>query len=176
MQAADHVFDVAITIGGQIFPSLPTSPNLLSSHSKFELFETVVATGEPVTDACAVSGTVTVSGAPANNPVTIAVGDVFDLVFDACNDGNGYSIDGRFSLKVMELVGDPRNRRLSTKIRIAGHEPYCRFWRGQLHSVRHGISSCVGQPCLSGDRTEHLYPSLLCSLVMRRTFIHGLLG
>ena len=108
VHAADRVFDLATTMGGQIFPSPPTSPNLLSSHSKFELFETVVATGEPITDACAVSGTVTVSGAPANNPVTIAVGDVFDLVFDACNDGKGYSIDGRFSLKVMELMGDPR--------------------------------------------------------------------
>ena len=108
VHATDHMFDIATTMGGQIFPSLPAAPDLLSSHSKFELFETVVATGEPITDACAVSGTVTVSGAPANNPVTIAVGDVFDLVFDACNDGNGYSIDGRFSLKVMELMGDPR--------------------------------------------------------------------
>jgi len=108
VHAADHVFDLATTMGGQLFPSIPAAPDLLSSHSKFGLFETVVVTGEPVTDACAVSGTVTVSGAPANNPVTMSVGDVFDLTFDACNDGDGYTIDGSFSLKVMELVGDPR--------------------------------------------------------------------
>jgi hypothetical protein len=107
VHAADHMFDIATTMGGQIFPSLPAAPDLLSSHSKFELFETVVATGEPITDTCAVSGTVTVSGSPANDPVTIAVGDVFVLVFDACDDGDGYTIDSSFSLKVMELVGDP---------------------------------------------------------------------
>jgi hypothetical protein len=107
VHATDHMFDIATTMGGQIFPSFPAAPELLSSHSKFELFETVVATGEPITDTCAVSGTVTVSGSPANDPVTIAVGDVFVLVFDACDDGDGYTIDSSFSLKVMELVGDP---------------------------------------------------------------------
>jgi hypothetical protein len=107
VQATERVFDVATTIGGQIFPTSPSASNLLSGHSKFALFESAVTTGEPVTDTCTVSGTVTVSGAPTNDPVTIAVGDVFDLLFDACNDGDGYTIDSNFSLKVMELVGDP---------------------------------------------------------------------
>ncbi len=108
VQAADQVFDVATAIGGQIFPSPPAAPDLLSSNSKFELFAAVAATGDTVTDTCTVSGTVTVSGDPANDPVTLAERDVFDLVFDACDDGDGYTIGGSFSLLVGQLDGDPR--------------------------------------------------------------------
>ena len=108
VQAADQLFDVAATIGGQIFPSPPAAPDLLSSNSKFELFATVAITGDPVIDTCAVSGTVTVSGDPANDPVALSERDVFDLVFDACDDGDGYTIDGSFLLFVRELDGDPR--------------------------------------------------------------------
>jgi hypothetical protein len=108
VRAADQLFDVATAIGGQIFPRPPAAPDLLSSNSKFELFATVAMTGDPVTDTCAVSGTVTVSGDPANDPVALAERDVFDLVFDACDDGDGYTLDGSFLLFVNELVGDPR--------------------------------------------------------------------
>ena len=108
VKAVHQVFDVAATMGGQVFPKPPAAPNLLSGHTKFVLFDAVVASGEPVTDACAVSGTVTLSGNPTNNPVIMSVNDVFSLVFDTCDDGDGYSIDGSFSLKVMELSGDPR--------------------------------------------------------------------
>ena len=54
------------------------------------------------------SGTVTLSGNSTNDPVTVSVNDVFSLVFDTCDDGDGYTIDGGFCLKVMELYGDPR--------------------------------------------------------------------
>jgi hypothetical protein len=108
VQAIDQVFDLAAKTGGQIFPSSPAASNLLSGHSKFALLETVVTTGESLTDACAVSGTVTVSGDPMNDPVTMSMEDRFNLVFDACDDGDGYTLDGSFSLKVMELYGDLR--------------------------------------------------------------------
>lgn len=108
VQAVHRMSGVAATISGQVFPKPPAAPNLLSGHSKFMLFDAVVASGEPVTDACAVSGTVTLSGNPTNNPVTMSENDVFSLAFDTCDDGDGYSIDGDFSLKVMELYGDPR--------------------------------------------------------------------
>jgi len=104
----DQAFDFATKIGGQVFPSPPAAPDLLSSNSKFELYATVAATGGPVTDTCAVSGTVTVSGQPENDPVSLSAGDVFDLVFDTCDDGDGYTLDGSFSLIVQYLVGDPR--------------------------------------------------------------------
>jgi hypothetical protein len=109
VRAADQVFDVATAIGGQIFPSPPAAPDLLSSNSKFELFATVAMTGAPVTEPCAMGGTVTVSGGYAgNDPVSLSERDVFYLVFDTCDDGDGYTLDGSFSLFVSELVGDPR--------------------------------------------------------------------
>ena len=33
---------------------------------------------------------------------------MFDLVFDTCDDGDGYTLDGSFSLSVRGLEGDPR--------------------------------------------------------------------
>ena len=107
-QAIYQVFDVITTIGGKIFPGPPAAPDLLSGNSKYELIAAVAVTGETGTDTCAVSGTVTVSGDPANGHVTMAVGDEFDLVFDNCDDGDGYTLDGSFSLSVRGLEGDPR--------------------------------------------------------------------
>lgn len=108
VQDAEQAFDFGATIGGQIFPSLPSAPDVLSSNSKFELFATVAATGEPVTDTCGVSGTVTVSGYPGNDPVSLSDKDAFDLVFDVCDDGDGYTLDGSFSVIANQLIGDPR--------------------------------------------------------------------
>ena len=108
VRAADRFSDVAAVMGGQIFPSQPSAPDLLSSNSKFKLFATVAATGDPVTETCAVSGTVTVSGDPENNTVSLSPDDRFDLLFDTCDDGDGYTLDGNFSLFVSEVVGDPR--------------------------------------------------------------------
>jgi hypothetical protein len=110
VRAGDRLSDVTAVIGGQIFLNLPSAPNLLSSNSKFELFGAVAQTGEPVTGTCAVSGTVTVSGAPENDPVSLSPYDKFYLVFDTSDDGDGdgYTLDGNFSLFVSGVVGDPR--------------------------------------------------------------------
>mgnify|MGYP001822273704 FL=1 len=108
IQDAGQALDFAATIGGQIFPSLPSAPDLLSSHSKFELLATVAAIGEPVTEKCGADGTVTVSGYPENDPVSLSEKDAFDLVFNACDDGDGYALDGSFSLIMDQLLGDPR--------------------------------------------------------------------
>ena len=109
VQAITQLLDVATIIGGQIFPSPPAAPDLLSSHSKFELIATVAATGEDVTVPCAVSGTVNARGIPDNDPVSLSVGDQFDLEFDSCDDGDGYTLDGKFyQVLVRELEGDPR--------------------------------------------------------------------
>lgn len=108
VQAIEQLFDVATTMGGQIFPNPLSVENLLSGHSKYALFETVLETGEPLTDACAVSGTLTVQAFNNNHPTSLSVGDVFGLVYDACDDGDGYIIDGESGLKVWELEGDPR--------------------------------------------------------------------
>ena len=108
VQAHDQALHVAAIIGGQVFPSLPSVPNLLSSNSKFELFDAAATTGEPVTGACAISGMVTMSGDSMNDPVSLSALDKFDIVFDACDDGDGYTIDGSISLEVLSLDGDPR--------------------------------------------------------------------
>jgi hypothetical protein len=106
VRAINQVFDVATKIGGQIFPSPPAAPDFLSSNSKFELFSGV-ANGD-MTDPCAVNGTVTVTGFPDNNPVSLSVGDVFYIMFDVCDDGDAASFNGSFYLHVRELNGDPR--------------------------------------------------------------------
>jgi len=109
VQAITQLLDVANIIGGKTFPSPPAAPDLLSSHSKFELITTVAATGGDVTEPCAVSGTVRARGIPDNDPVSLSVGDQFDLVFDICDDGDGYTLDGRLAqVLVRELKGDPR--------------------------------------------------------------------
>jgi hypothetical protein len=108
VQAHDHALHVAAIIGGQVFPSLPSAPNLLSSNSKFELFDAAATTGEPVTGACAISGMVTVSGDSMNDPVSLSALDKFDILLNACDDGDGYTIDGNISLEVLSLDGDPR--------------------------------------------------------------------
>ena len=105
--AISQLFVVVTTIGRQVFPSPPAASSLLSSNSKFELFETVLATGEPGIDTCAVSGTVTVSSNPWNVSGFLSEGAMLDLVFDSCDDGDGYTLDGRITLAVRGLNGDP---------------------------------------------------------------------
>jgi len=100
VQAMYQVFGVITTIGGQIFPSPPAAPDLLSGNSKYELIAAVAETGETGTGSCAINGGVTVSG--------LSQGNVLDIVFDTCDDGAGYTLDGGFSLSVRELEGDPR--------------------------------------------------------------------
>ncbi len=109
VQAINQLLDVATINGGKVFLIPPAAPDLISGHSKFELIATVAATGEDVTVSCVVSGTVRARGIPDNDPVSLSVGDQFDLVFDACDDGDGYTLDGRFNqVLVIELKGDPR--------------------------------------------------------------------
>ena len=106
--AMGKFFGVSTMIGGQIFPSPPATPDLLSSNSKFEFIAAVAATGETRTDTCVVSGAVTVSSSPWNVPSPLSEGDRFDLVFDTCDDGDGYTLDGSFSLSVRGLDDDAR--------------------------------------------------------------------
>jgi len=109
VQAISQLFDFADKVGGQIFPSPPSAPDLLPGKSKFELIATVAETGEDVADTCTVSGTVTISGLAWNDPepMLLSGGDTFYLTFDNCDDGEGYTIDGTFRLSVAGLVGDP---------------------------------------------------------------------
>ena len=108
VQAINQLFDVMAKIGGQIFPSPPAAPDLLSSNSKFDFFETVQTTEEPVIATCTVIGDVYIRGRTTNDPVSLSEGDVFYLMYHSCDDGDGYILDGKFTLLVNVLEGDPR--------------------------------------------------------------------
>jgi hypothetical protein len=108
VQAIGELFDVMAKISGQIFPNPPAAPDLLSSNSKFDFFETVQTTEEPVIATCAVIGNVYIWGRTTNDPVSLSEGDVFELMFNSCDDGDGYILDGKFTLLVNVLDGDPR--------------------------------------------------------------------
>ena len=43
-----------------------------------------------------------------NDPVSLSALDKFDILLDACDDGDGYILDGSISLEVLSLDGDPR--------------------------------------------------------------------
>ena len=109
VQAIGQLFDVMAKISGQIFPSPPAAPDLLSSNSKFDFFETVQTSKEPVIATCAVIGNVYIWGRTTNDPVSLSEGDVFDLMFNSCDDGDNYILDGNFTLLVNVLEGDPRS-------------------------------------------------------------------
>jgi hypothetical protein len=57
------------------------------------------------TEPCDVSGTISVSGNLAD-PTTITVGDTITGVFENCDDGDGFVIDGRLAMTVAAIQGD----------------------------------------------------------------------
>ncbi len=59
-----------------------------------------------VVEACAVSGTVTLSGDVAD-PNTLTVGDTITAVFDNCDENEGYVIDGTLDATIAAFQGDP---------------------------------------------------------------------
>lgn len=60
----------------------------------------------PETEPCLASGTITISGNVANPP-DIGVGDSITIVFNDCDDGDGYVLDGRLDLVIRQVQGDP---------------------------------------------------------------------
>ena len=59
----------------------------------------------PETQACAVSGTVTISGNIAS-PTTLTAGDNFAVDSDSCDDGTGQIVDGLLEFSVDAFSGD----------------------------------------------------------------------
>ncbi len=104
-------------IAGSIFDSLlgqgsgrTASGNDGSGAVFAELQQTAqtVANGipiQPVTSDCPGGGTITMSGEVAD-PQTLSQGDSFTLVFDMCNQGDGATINGSFTMTVFSLQGD----------------------------------------------------------------------
>ena len=59
----------------------------------------------PVTEPCAVSGSVTISGDIAN-PETLTAGDFFNVDWNNCDDGQGQVIDGLLVYSITSFEGD----------------------------------------------------------------------
>ena len=59
----------------------------------------------PETAACAVSGSVTISG-DIDDPTTFSVGDVINVDSDMCDDGTGSVVDGLLEMKITDFQGD----------------------------------------------------------------------
>ena len=59
----------------------------------------------PVTEPCAVSGSVTISGDIAN-PATLAAGDFFNIDWNNCDDGQGQVVDGLLEFSITSFEGD----------------------------------------------------------------------
>jgi hypothetical protein len=121
VQAIEQVLDLAAKIGGQVFPGPPSAPDMLSSNSKFELIVSAEQTEQSVSDTCAVSGSVYVgeTNYKDNNRKSLSNGDQYGVNYDACDDGDGYILDGSFRLTVNKLQGDPR-----TDVFQLGYEIY----------------------------------------------------
>ena len=110
VQAIEQVLELAAKIGGQVFPGPPSAPDMLSSNSKFELIVTAEQTEQNVSDTCGVSAFVGVgeTNYKDNNRKSLSNGDQYGVNYDACDDGDGYILDGSFRLTVNKLQGDPR--------------------------------------------------------------------
>jgi len=57
------------------------------------------------TEPCDVSGTISLSGNLAD-PTTLTEGDTITAVFESCDDGDGFVMDGRLALTVADVQGD----------------------------------------------------------------------
>jgi hypothetical protein len=109
---AENMLQNAVSIiAGQLFPHPPSAQDPLPGLSKYNYIysaDIFLPPSGPRTNTCYGSGAVTVAGYPDNDPGSFSVEEEYDLTFDACDDGYGTTIDGGFSLKVVEVLGDPR--------------------------------------------------------------------
>jgi len=61
----------------------------------------------PVTEPCAVSGSLTISGdVDISNPDTLTAGDFFNFDWNVCDDGQGQVIDGLLEYSITSFEGD----------------------------------------------------------------------
>ena len=71
----------------------------------------------PITNACAVSGTVSVSGDLAN-PLTLSAGDTIRAEYAACDDGLGEIVDGTVDTTIRMFSGDILSGSYNVTMRI----------------------------------------------------------
>ncbi len=99
-------FDISEITGGEITsqsgPGSTAVQKLLRSDG---LAAKPGATAATITEGCLSGGTVTVTTTLAD-PNTLTVGDRINAVFDNCDDGLGYVLDGQVDFTVAAIEGD----------------------------------------------------------------------
>jgi len=107
IEAIDLTFDVGDITGGEVTPGVASAPPPMIAPDK-SLGGLAM---KPFTDdveeiqGCANGGTVDITASLAN-PLRLTVGDTIRAVFDNCDDGDGYVLNGQVDLEVTRTEGD----------------------------------------------------------------------
>jgi hypothetical protein len=97
------MFEVTEGAGGPIIG--PTSGGIFVLEKSGKLPTRVLQVPVQGTEACAVSGTISLSGNLAD-PTALTAGDRLTADFDNCDDGDGFVTDGRLALTVADVEGN----------------------------------------------------------------------
>jgi hypothetical protein len=113
LQASNHLSELTLVLAAQLIPPLPSAPDTFGSNSKVALMELADITGSPAAGNCLAGGSVTVADGhfvgTGNHPAGIAEGNLYDLTFVECDDGDGFSLNGTLSIQIQALTGDLRS-------------------------------------------------------------------
>jgi hypothetical protein len=111
-------------LGGVGVVGGPASPGLLSKLERLPVIgmgkvytQTFNLTVGPITDACLISGSVTLTASVAD-PLTITAGDRITAIFDLCDDGDGVVLDGEMGLEFTAFTGSLDTGLFSTVIAV----------------------------------------------------------
>lgn len=107
IEAIDLTFDVGDITGGEVTPGVSSAPPPMIAPDK-SLGGLAM---KPFTDdaeeiqGCLNGGTVDITASLAN-PLRLTVGDTIRAVFDNCDEGDGYVLNGQVDIEVIETGGD----------------------------------------------------------------------
>ncbi len=104
--AISLTFDIGEITGGEITGQSPAGSTAVQKLLRNDdLTAKVGATAATLADSCLVAGSYTVTYTLAD-PNTLTVGDTITAVFDNCDDGDGYVLDGQMDMTVAAIQGD----------------------------------------------------------------------
>lgn len=96
-------FDISEITGGEITGQSMAGSTRVGKLLRNESLAAIAAA--TITESCLYGGTVTVTSTLAD-PNTLTVGDQINAVFDTCDEGDGYVLDGQMNLTVAAIQGD----------------------------------------------------------------------
>lgn len=107
IEAIDLTFDVGDITGGEVGPGVASAPAPLVAPDKSLgglAMKPFTADAEEI-QSCPNGGTVDITASLAS-PLRFTVGDTIRAVFDNCDEGDGYVLNGQVDLEVIETGGD----------------------------------------------------------------------